>query len=103
MLCYCSKWASSGNPTLCAFLPNILLGALLSHISYDLGLKTLIAAIYTNDEIAMKTVMWHKWASINTIVTKRQHNGFSVSHFHRLLLGLLDKSAKLAENLRWHF
>lgn len=53
------KWASSGYPVypaLCAFLPSVLLGALLLHISYDLGLQTVISDIYTNDMTAMKTV-----------------------------------------------
>lgn len=98
LYCYCSKWASNGNPVktpLCAILPSVLLGVLLYLISYDLGLKTMISDIYTNDMTAMKTVIQHYWAFINAIVSKRQRNGFSVSSSPRLLLGLLDKSAKL--------
>jgi len=58
------EWASTGNPVNpapCTILTSVLLGALLSHISHDLGLLTGISHIYSDDmrTAAMTNVMRH--------------------------------------------
>lgn len=45
------------NPPRCAILSKVLLGALLPHISKDLGLQTQIFVIYKKYRIAIKIMM----------------------------------------------
>lgn len=97
------SWASSGNPVNpgpSAHPASVLLGALLPHISNDLGLQTMIFNIYTKDMRTTAMMYTTELSTLLSAVTKRQQMALVFPSSFNSSLACLDKSAKLAENLK---